>query len=226
MVAGPPAPRARRRKPRRRSPCSRAGPGAGARESRLRQSGRARRRPHRGNRHHRRTRFRLRAFQAARFPARQGSGADVRRRPVAGQYALGAEDAGRRMHQGDFLPDRQARDLLSRNPEAGGRRRTHGRIAHLVARQPQQQEADRAAAQGRDRKGFQRGEMGARRRARAVLPLPGAAASARDGHLSRRAQHRDLLLRSRLLRLQGEQGPDHHRQRDEEGRQDWARASS
>jgi len=32
--------------------------------------------------------------------------------------------------------------------------------------------------------------MGARRFAVAVLPLPGAAASAGDGHLSRRAQHR------------------------------------
>ena len=39
----------------------------------------------------------------------------------------------------------------------------------------------------------------------AVLPLPGAAASAGDGHLSRPAQHRDLLLRPRLLRLQGAQ---------------------
>ena len=74
---------------------------------------------------------------------------------------------------------------------------------------PRQQEADRAAAQGRDRKRLQRGEVGARRHlAGAVLPLPGAAASAGDGHLSRHPQHRDLLLRPRLLRLQGEQAAD------------------
>ena len=39
----------------------------------------------------------------------------------------------------------------------------------------------------------------------AVLPLPGAAASARNGHLSRRAQHRHLLDRHGLLRLQDAQ---------------------
>ena len=39
----------------------------------------------------------------------------------------------------------------------------------------------------------------------AVLPLPGAAASARDGHLSRHAQHRDLLDRHGLVRLQDAQ---------------------
>ncbi len=65
-----------------------------------------------------------------------------------------------------------------------------------------------AAAQGRDRKRFQRGEMGAGRGAGAVLPLPGAAASAGNGDLSRRTQHRDVLVRSQLVRLQGEQGPD------------------
>ena len=72
--------------------------------------------------------------------------------------------------------------------------------SHANARQ---QEAQRRSAQGRDREGHQRREMGARRHlAGTVLPLPGAAASAGDGHLSRQAQHRDLLLRHRLLRLQ------------------------
>ena len=41
-----------------------------------------------------------------------------------------------------------------------GRGRPHHRIAHLVARDPHQQETDRRPAQGRDRKGFQRGEVG------------------------------------------------------------------
>ena len=51
---------------------------------------------------------------------------------------------------------------------------------------PRQQEAERGPAQGRDREGHQRREMGAGRHlAGAVLPLPGAAASAGDGDLSR-----------------------------------------
>ena len=77
---------------------------------------------------------------------------------------VGAEDAGGGMHHRHLFPDRQARDLLSRNPQAGGRRRSHHRLAHLVACDAEQQEADRAAAQGRDRERFQRGEMGAGRR--------------------------------------------------------------
>src|SRR6476469_7193041 len=47
----------------------------------LQQSERARYRPYRRDRYDRRPRFRLRAFQGARLPARQGSGADLRRRP-------------------------------------------------------------------------------------------------------------------------------------------------
>ena len=176
------------------------------RQSRVHQSERARRRPHRRDRHHRRPRLRLRAFQAARLPARQGSGADLRRRPVAGEYARRAEGAGGRMHHRHLLLDRQARHLLSGDPQAGLCRRPHRRHPHLVARDADQQEADRGSAQGRDRERLQRGEMGAGRHlAVAVLPLPGAAAPAGNGHLSRRTQHRDVLLRSRLLRLQGAQ---------------------
>ena len=75
---------------------------------------------------------------------------------------------------------------IIRKSQAGLCGRPHHRHAHLVARHPGQQEADRRSAQGRDREGHQRREMGARRRlALAVLPLPGAAASAGDGHLSR-----------------------------------------
>ena len=137
------APRRRRQlQPPPRPPAPRLDPPA------LQQSERARHRPHRRDRHDRRSRFRLRAFQGARLPARQGSGADVRRRPVAGEHACGAEDAGGGMHHRHLLPDRQARHLLSRNPQAGDGGRPYHRLAHLVACRPRQQEADRAAAQG------------------------------------------------------------------------------
>jgi hypothetical protein len=68
--------------------------------------------------------------------------------PVAGEYACGPEGAGGGMHHGHLLPDRKARHLLSRNPQAGDGGRPFHRIAHLVACRPRQQEADRAAAQG------------------------------------------------------------------------------
>ena len=61
-----------------------------------RQSECARRHPHGRDRHHGRSRFRLRAFQAARLPAQQGSGADLRRWPVAAHHGR-AQGAGRRM---------------------------------------------------------------------------------------------------------------------------------
>ena len=48
------------------------------------------------------------------------------------------------------LRGRQARDLSSRDPESGCQRRPHRGHPHLVARQPQQQEAERAAGQRRD----------------------------------------------------------------------------
>ena len=169
----------------------------------LRQSGCARRQPRRRRRHHGRTGLRLPAIQAARLSHRQGSGADLRRRSVA-DHPLGAEVAGRGMHQGNVLPGRQALHLSSGNSQAGRRRRPHRRLPHLVACASRQQEADRAAGQGRDRKGFQRDQDGARRSARAVLPLSGTAAYAGFGGLSRHAQHRDVLLRRRLLRLQGQ----------------------
>ena len=108
---------------------------AAAAQNGLRQSRRARRQPRGRDRHHGRTGLRLRAFQAARFSRRQGSGADIRRRSVAGQHAGGAEGAGGRMHQGGVLPDRQARHLSSGDPQAGGRGRPHRRRPHLVARQ-------------------------------------------------------------------------------------------
>ena len=54
-----------------------------------------------------------------------------------------AEGAGGRMHDRHLLPDRQARHLLSGDPEAGCRGRPHHRLAHLVARDSDQQEADR-----------------------------------------------------------------------------------
>ena len=45
----------------------------------------------------------------------------------------GAEGAGGRMHHRHLLPDRQARHLLSRNPQAGDGGRPFHRVAHLVA---------------------------------------------------------------------------------------------
>ena len=71
-------------------------------------------------------------FQPARLPARPRSRADLRRRPVA-DHAGRAQGAGRRVRQGDLLPDRQARHLLSGNPPPGRRGRPHRRLAHLVA---------------------------------------------------------------------------------------------
>ena len=113
----------------------RPAPAPAAREVRrqVRQSECARRLPHGRDRHHRRSGLRLRAFQAARLPARQRSRADLRRRPVA-DHAGGAQGARRRVRQGDLLPDRQARHLLSGNPPAGRGGRPHHRLAHLVAR--------------------------------------------------------------------------------------------
>ncbi len=123
----------------------------GGYQGQLRKPERHRRVARGANRHHWRSRLRLRAFQATRLPARQGSGADVRRRTMAGQHAIGSQDARRRMYQGDLFPDRQARHLLSRDPQACRSGRSHHRRAYVVACQPQQQEADRRPAQGRNR---------------------------------------------------------------------------
>ena len=92
-----------------------------------------------------------------------------------------------------FFEHRQACDLLSGNPEAGLCGRPHHRQPHLVARDLDQQKADRTAAQGRDRKGLCRavGRLVAAFRRRPFFRFPGAATPAGDGHLSRRAQHRD-----------------------------------
>ena len=78
---------------------------------------------HRRDRHHRRARLRLRALQAIRFPARPRSRAHLRRRPVAGEHAGGAQGARRQLPQGDVLRDRRARDVASGNRQAGRRRR-------------------------------------------------------------------------------------------------------
>src|SRR5881227_1835688 len=58
------------------------------------------------------------------------------------------------MHQGAVFLDRQARDLSSGNPAAGLGGWTHRRRAHLVARQPELQEDDRAAGKDEVEKGF------------------------------------------------------------------------
>ena len=56
----------------------------------------------RRDRHHRRPRFRLPAFQAIRLPPRQGSRFDLRRRSLA-QYAGCAQGADRRMSESHLL---------------------------------------------------------------------------------------------------------------------------
>ena len=101
-----------------------------------------------------------------------------------------------------LLPGRQAHDLSPGNPQAGLQCRPHRRLAHLVARASRQQEDDGAAGPRRDREGLQRREDGDRRRARAVLPLPGPRAHAAGARLSRLAQHLDVFGRCRFQRLQ------------------------
>ena len=130
-----PRPRAERRARRRAAAARRRI----SRPGQVRQSECARRLAHGRDRHHRRSGLRLRAFQPARLPARPRGRPDLRRRPVA-DHAARAQGAGRRMRQGDVLPDRQARDLLSGNPPAGRRRpatpsaRTPGRTPTFRAR--------------------------------------------------------------------------------------------
>ena len=161
------------RRPKPSRPCQRprpdvtgaaAGPCRSSRPSReiggeMRQPECARRFPYGRDRHHRRSGLRLRAFQAARLPARPRGRADLRRRSVA-DHPGGAQGACRRMRQGDLLPDRQTRHLLPGNPPSGRRRRSHHRLAHLVARRPFAQQ-DAGRRQGRNREGHQRGEVGA-----------------------------------------------------------------
>ena len=67
--------------------------------------------------------------------------------------------------------------------------------------------ANKSVEEGKDEieKGISAVALGGRRTDGAVLPLPGAAASAGAGQLSRRAQHRDLLDRHGLVRLQDAQ---------------------
>ena len=55
---------------------------------------------------------------------------------------------------------------------------------------------------------------------RAVLPLPRSAAAARPDHLSRHAQHRDLLDRYRLVRFQDAQAGRSDQIGDDQARQE------
>ena len=88
-------------------------------------------------------------------------------------------------------------------------------------------QADAGRGQGRDRKGHRRGEHRARQQAgRPVLPLPGAAPSAGDGQISRRAQHRHLLDRLGLVRLQDAQARAGHQIGDGPSSTSTAKASS
>ena len=104
-------------------------------------------------------------FKQFDFLDRQGSRADLRRRPVAGQHARGAEGARGRMHQG-ACSSRSAstRPIIpkssSRCCAAGHTVGTHTwSHANLNSKKMTEQHG-----QGRDREGLQRGEDGARRR--------------------------------------------------------------
>src|SRR6266436_9094639 len=99
------------------------------------------------------------------------------------------------VHQGGVLPDRQARVLPPRNSQTGGRGRPQRRRAYLVACEPEQQENERAAGQGRDRKRFQRHQAGAGCSPIAIFSLSATAAWSGGGELSPIAPRRDLLLR-------------------------------
>ena len=95
----------------------------------LRESERDRHLSHGRDRHHRRSWLRLRALQEARLPARGRDRADVRRRPVAAQYAAGTRRARQPLHQGGLLRDRQALDVGAGPAQAGRRGRTYDRHA-------------------------------------------------------------------------------------------------
>ena len=92
-----------------------------------------------------------------------------------------------------------SRTSSSRSPPRGHSIGSHTWCHQNLAAKPV------AGRQERNREGHQRGGVGGRRTDRAVLPLPGAEAPAGTGQLSRRAQHRDLLDRHGLVRLQDAQ---------------------
>ena len=203
-------PRSRSARPAQAAAGLRAGPSAGRaageRPRRIlpRQSERARRRAHGRDRHHRRSRLRLRALPAARLPRARRSRADLRRRPVAATHDGGAQGAGRRIARA--RSSSRSASTPPTNPASSSRspRRGHSIGSHTWSHQNLSAKPV-AGRQGRDRERHQRGGLGGRRADGAVLPLPGAAPSAGAGQLSRRAQHRDLLDRHGLVRLQDAQ---------------------
>jgi len=100
--------------------------------------------------------------------------------------------------------------LLSRNHQAGLRRR-HTVGTHTWSHATLTTEADEDQRKEEIEKGFSAVKWAlGRRLAGAVLPLPGPAAPAGNGHLSRRPRNRDVSLRSRLVRLQGAQRAGRH----------------
>ena len=93
-------------------------------------------------------------------------------------------------------------EILKQVVAAGNTIGSHTWSHKDLARNPY---ATTSTGQGGDRDGHERRACGGRRADRAVLPLSGAAAPAGDADLPGRAQHRDLLDRHRLLRLQDAQ---------------------
>ena len=61
-------------------------------------------------------------FRQHDFLRARRSRADLRRRPVAATHDGGRQRARRALHARDLLPDRQARHLRARHPQAGRRR--------------------------------------------------------------------------------------------------------
>ena len=92
---------------------------------------------------------------------RQGSRDDLRRRSVAANTPAVLKALADECTTGIFFPIGKHLDLLSGNPETGRCGRPYHRLPHLVARHAHQQEADGRPAQGRNRTGHERGEMGA-----------------------------------------------------------------
>ena len=142
-------------------------------------------RPDGRGRHHVRPGLRFRAVQGARLPAAEGGRIHLRRWPLAEQHHGGAGGARQSLHEGDLLPDRQARPVSPGDPQGGGGRGPHDRRPHLVARQSRQGEG-REGHRG-DREGLQRGQARHRHQSFAVLPLPLPAGSGSRADLSRHA---------------------------------------
>ena len=178
---------------------------------------------HRRNRHHGRPRIRHRALQAIRLPARPGSRADLRRRPVAGKHADGAQGAAPtiapRRRSSRSASTRPGIPTISKMVAAAGMTIGSHTWSHKdLAKNPYAKDIEQAKDE--IEMGVSAVHMARRRPDRAVLPLSRSAAAARTDDLSRHAQHRDLLDRHRHLRLQDAQARGRDQIGDDQARQE------